>query len=295
MTGITSRLESICANVDARLIELLDTMCEPGVLKDAMSYSLLSGGKRLRPALCMITADMFGDSMIALDIACGIEMIHAYSLIHDDLPAMDDDKLRRGKPTNHVVFGEAFAILAGDGLLNCAFEVMVKCAKRYKESGLDFIGAIDIIADAAGARGMIAGQVGDISFEGREANENILNYIHARKTAAMIKAPILASAVLFGASEDEKRALDTYGRCIGLVFQIVDDILDVEGDQDKVGKTLGKDAVTHKQTFIRIFGVDESKKLAKQKTDEAIAAIEIFDERGNDLKQLAAQLLMRDV
>ena len=143
-------MENIADSINMRLAELIDSMCDDGELKDAMRYSLLSGGKRLRPVLCMITADMLGERIYARDIACAIEMIHAYSLIHDDLPAMDNDDMRRGKPTNHVVFGEAMAILAGDGLLNCAFETMINSALTHRESGLNYLGAIDVVARAAG-------------------------------------------------------------------------------------------------------------------------------------------------
>lgn len=294
MTDISTHLKTIGKRVNTRLPELLDTICDDGILKDAMRYSLLSGGKRLRPALCMMTADLFGDSSPALDIACSIEMIHAYSLVHDDLPAMDDDKLRRGKPTNHVVFGEAYAILAGDGLLNSAFEVMLGCAQQHRGKPLDFLSAINIIAAAAGTRGMIAGQVADIEFEGQSADADTLSYIHQRKTGALIKASVTSAAALFCATDEQYEALATYGDCIGLVFQIVDDILDAEGDQEQVGKTLGKDAAADKQTFVRIYGVEASKRIARQKTDEAISALTIFASRSDMLGQLAAFLLQRN-
>ena len=293
MTDIDQHLKIFGRQIDNRLPKLLDTVCDDGILKDAMRYSLLSGGKRLRPALCMMTADLFGDSRPVLDIACAMEMIHAYSLIHDDLPAMDNDELRRGKPTNHVVFGEAYAILAGDGLLNSAFEVMLGCAQHHRDKHLDYLGAIGIIAAAAGTNGMISGQAADIEFEGQDANADVLEYIHRRKTGALIKASVLAPAVLFRADEEKIGALKTYGQCIGLVFQIVDDILDAEGDQEQVGKTLGKDEEANKQTFIRVYGIEASKRIARQKTDEAISALGLFGVRGESHRQLAAYLLNR--
>ena len=169
--------------VEQRLDALTSQLCEDGILKDAMRYSLLGGGKRLRPALCLMAADLYKGSEQAMDLACAIEMIHTYSLIHDDLPAMDNDVLRRGKPTSHVVFGEAYALLAGDGLLNCAFEVMLQNAVENKDSGLFYTKAMKIIANAAGINGMIAGQVADMAFEGKGMDKNALHYIHRRKTA----------------------------------------------------------------------------------------------------------------
>ena len=294
MTDIGMHIRDIAADINARLPALIDGLCDEGILRDAMSYSLLSGGKRMRPVLCMMTADMLGDSAYVRDIACAIEMIHAYSLIHDDLPAMDDDDVRRGKPTNHVVFGEAMAILAGDGLLNCAFEVMMQCAQQNRESGLDYLGAMNVVAQAAGTRGMIAGQAGDIMFEGHEPDPDVLEYIHQHKTAAMIKAPVMAAAVLYGASDEERSALETYGACIGLVFQIIDDILDETGDPDKVGKTLGKDAEAGKQTFTSVYGVENARRIARAETDDAIKALRIFGNRADHLVQFASYLLERD-
>ncbi|MGI5849724.1 MAG: polyprenyl synthetase family protein [Christensenellales bacterium] len=287
-------LKRVSTTVNFRLLELMDAMCDPGILKDAMSYSLMAGGKRLRPALCLWSAGIFGDESLALDIACAIEMIHTYSLIHDDLPAMDNDDIRRGKPTNHVVFGEAYAILAGDGLLNCAFEIMLRCAKNNRDSRLDYIKAMDLIAGAAGVKGMIAGQVGDIAFEGKDQNQQVLEYIHERKTAVMIKASVMSGAALFNASELEMAALETYGGCIGLVFQIIDDILDQIGDPQKIGKTPGKDIGANKQTFVRVYGIDRSKQIARQKTDMAIQALACFGDKAQSLRALAEYLLNRE-
>ena len=294
MGHIADKLNTLASTVNERMNALMDIMCESGILKDAMRYSLMVGGKRLRPALCLMSADIFGEKESALDFACAIEMIHTYSLIHDDLPAMDNDDLRRGKPTNHVVFGEAYAILAGDGLLNCAFEVMLKCAHESKRDPRAYIKAMRIIAHASGVTGMVAGQAGDIAFEGKARDAKALEYIHARKTAAMIKASVLSGAVLAGANVTAVKALDTYGSSIGLAFQIVDDILDEVGDQSKMGKTLGKDTETEKMTFASVYGIEKSKEIAVQQTKAAVNALSYFGDKSADLAALAEYMLTRD-
>ncbi len=292
MPEIAADIKLIVDLVDRRLETLLNERCEQGLLKDAMSYSLKAGGKRLRPVLCMLSAGLFGDMGRALDTACAIEMIHTYSLIHDDLPCMDNDVLRRGKPTNHVVFGEAQALLAGDGLLNGAFEVMLALAE--KEKHLNAVRAMAVIAGAAGVKGMIAGQSADLEFEGKDVDEQVLHYIHERKTAALITASVLSGAALMHASEDDLRELDIYGSCIGLVFQIVDDILDVEGDTGKLGKSTGKDKDSEKMTFARVYGIEASRRIAKEKTEEAVDALLRFGMRASGLKALAQAMLTRD-
>lgn len=293
MSKISEDMIAIADAVNGRLDAIMDDMCEPGILKDAMSYSLKAGGKRLRPVICMLSAGMFGNREQALDVACAIEMIHTYSLIHDDLPSMDNDVIRRGKPTNHVVFGEAFALLAGDGLLNCAFEVLLKLAQN-KESKLDVVRAMQFISSASGVKGMIAGQAADLEFEGKDVDALVLHYIHERKTAALIKASAMAGAALLYASEDDISALGQYGENLGLVFQIIDDILDEEGDTRKLGKSIGKDKDAEKMTFARVCGINASRCIAKEKTDEAIAALERFGDRAKGLKALAAFMLERD-
>ncbi len=293
MTDFTSRLDSLRSQINRRLPELMETICEPGILRDAMSYSLIAGGKRLRPSLCLLSAEMFGDPGQALDLACAIEMIHTYSLIHDDLPAMDNDCLRRGKPTNHIVFGEAYAILAGDGLLSSAFEVMLKSAKQYRKSGLDFNSAIEIIAYAAGTKGMIAGQAADMGFEGSQLGADVLEYIHERKTAALIKASVMSGAALMNAGDEDISALETYGGCVGFVFQIIDDILDETGAVGKLGKTPGKDAASDKQTFSRLYGIERSRVIARQKTAEAVSSLDRFGPKADSLRDLAEYLLSR--
>jgi len=193
-----------------------------------------------------------------------------------------------------VVFGEAYALLAGDGLLNLAFEVMLECAKKNAGDGLDYLSAMNIVANASGVKGMVEGQACDIAFEGQEKNDEVLRHIHERKTGAMINAAVLSSAALFRASEMETAALATYGERIGLVFQIVDDILDEVGDEELMGKSLGKDADTGKQTFARVYGIEQSRHIAKVLTGEAEKALGIFGTRANSLGSVAQYLLSRD-
>jgi geranylgeranyl diphosphate synthase type II len=292
MTSVEESLRSTAALVDARLPELVESLCAEGTLRDAMLYSLTAGGKRLRPWLCIEAARLFGEAEQALDFACAIEMIHTYSLIHDDLPAMDNDVLRRGRPTNHVVFGEAMAILAGDALLNGAYEVMTRFALTHP--ALNGLRAMDIMARAAGASGMVAGQAGDIEFECKDKDKQVLHYIHERKTAAMIRGALLSGAALFGADEDDMTAISDYGQRIGLVFQIVDDILDVTGDAATLGKTPGKDEAEGKQTFATVCGIETARRIASEQTEAAIESLLRYDERGDVLRGMALYLLSRD-
>lgn len=289
-----SSFEAYGERVNTRLKSLMSKLCETGTLRDAMSYSLLSGGKRLRPVLCLMAANLFGEADKALDFACAIEMIHTYSLIHDDLPAMDNDVLRRGKPCNHVVFGEGMALLAGDGLLNGAFEVMLRGALLDKPFAYRHIKAMHIVADAAGVSGMIAGQAADMAFEGKDLDIDALHYIHERKTAGLIRASVVSGAALMGASDEESNALRTYGSSIGFVFQIIDDILDVMGEAQKLGKTIGKDEQAGKLTFVRAMGIEASRQVAKDKTQQAKLALNCFGQRAQPLCELADRLLARD-
>lgn len=292
---IEQKLKKYAVDVDKRLDELLTRNTDEGVLRDAMKYSLMSAGKRLRPALCLMSAGIFKEEKAALDFACCLEMIHTYSLIHDDLPAMDDDTLRRGKPTNHMVYGEGMAILAGDGLLNLAFEIMSSIVSLAEtDKMLDYAQAFSIIAKASGVRGMIQGQAADLEYEGRQKNEQILGFIHERKTAAMITASILSGAVIGGADDEQLECLEKYGNSIGLVFQIVDDILDVCGDEEKLGKTVGKDENSGKQTFVSVYGIEESRKIAQRETDKAVNSLDKFGESADGLREMAMYLLSRD-
>jgi geranylgeranyl diphosphate synthase type II len=261
------------SRIDAALKHCVpETIVNP--LGDAMRYSLLSGGKRLRPVLCLAANEMAGgDTEEALGIACGIEMIHAYSLIHDDLPAMDDDELRRGKPTCHVVFGEAMAILAGDGLLNTAFEHMCAHAMAYSKNIGRQLRAILCVARHAGVKGMVAGQCLDLEAEGRRVDEKELLAIHSHKTGALITAPLQAGLILAGAGEDHLAAVSEYGENLGLCFQIMDDVLDVVGDVEKIGKSTGKDDAAHKMTFPKLYGLEKSREMARVCAQKAATAL----------------------
>jgi geranylgeranyl diphosphate synthase type II len=252
----------------------------PRVLYDAMRYSLDAGGKRLRPILTLAAAEAVAPPStaahaieLALPAACAIELIHTYSLIHDDLPAMDDDSLRRGRPTNHVVYGDGMAILAGDGLLTEAF-ALLSVEPRDPDLVSRKIRAIQTIASAAGASGMVGGQAIDLLAVGSSTfDEYSLQDMHARKTGALIRAAAVAGAIMGGGGNDAIAAVDEFGRHLGLAFQIVDDILDVEGDAKDLGKTAGKDAKAGKPTYPSTYGLDESRRLAAERHEDAMAAL----------------------
>ena len=261
-------------------------------LKQAMQYSLMAGGKRLRPVLALATAEIYGvEPEQVLPVACSIEMIHTYSLIHDDLPAMDNDDYRRGKLTSHKVFGEAMAILAGDALLNFAYENMINDAIASNDSRK--LKAIGIVAKYAGALGMIGGQVIDLESEGKSIDIDKLKTMHRLKTGALIKAPVEAAAVICGADENEFRLLSNYAANLGLAFQIKDDILDVEGSIEDMGKKPGSDALCGKSTYVSMYGLEKSKQLLENVTNEGIFFLEIFDKKAMFLKQLALSLVSR--
>lgn len=258
------------------------------IIYKAMKYSLSAGGKRLRPVLALAVGEMLGgDEKDILPYACAIEMIHTYSLIHDDLPAMDNDDFRRGKPTNHKVFGEATAILAGDALLNQAFELMLQYTLSRNDRISGRIKAMDIIARSSGASGMIGGQVVDLESEGRKISGNTLEYMHKCKTGALLKAPVLAAAALCGADCEETGRLDEYAAKIGLAFQIKDDIMDVEGSFEDMGKSAGSDAAKEKSTFISLYGMEKSKKMLKDNIVSAVGALDAFGTEAFFLRELA--------
>ena len=248
---------------------------------DAMCYSVKAGGKRLRPVLVLAACDFAGgDVNEALPYALALEYIHTYSLIHDDLPCVDNDDLRRGVPTNHKVFGEAMATLAGDGLLNSAFEAMLK------DMLLDFdkeemlkrkVRAANAIGKAAGCKGMIAGQVADIEAEGKKCSEEMLGYINANKTGAIISAAVISGAYLGGADKNLLLKLSDYAQCLGLAFQICDDILDVTGTTEELGKEVGHDAETDKSTYPAVYGLEYSQKKFKELNEKAIRALDGLD------------------
>lgn len=254
----------------------------------AMKYSLMAGGKRLRPVLALAVCEMLrGDRNEVLPYACAIEMIHTYSLIHDDLPAMDNDDYRRGIPTNHKVFGDALAILAGDALLNKAFELMLSHTVTNTDMLKVKLEAMQVIAQSAGAEGMIRGQVVDLESEGSAIPKETLEFMHRCKTGALIKAPVLASALLGGASENEYKQLLKYAENIGLAFQIKDDIMDVTGSMDQMGKAAGSDAASNKSTYVTLFGLDEAQELLNRAVNTAVNALDCFGEKAEFLKALA--------
>jgi len=268
------------------------------IIYKAMNYSLMAGGKRLRPVLLLAVSEMLDiDLEEVMPYACALEMIHTYSLIHDDLPAMDNDDYRRGVLTNHKVFGEATAILAGDALLNYAFEHMLDCLmdkSRNKSYSLeDGVKAVSYIAKAAGVNGMIGGQVVDIESEGKEITLEQLEYIHKHKTGALIKASVMVPAILFSLDEDKKNALERYSSSIGLAFQVKDDILDAEGDFKLLGKSTGKDASSGKSTFVSMYGLENSREILNKLIKDAVESLQIFGEKAFFLKNLAAYIAER--
>ena len=261
---------------------------------EAMRYSLFAGGKRVRPVLCLAAAEALGaDPAPLLPVACALECIHTYSLIHDDLPAMDDDDLRRGKPTNHVVFGEAGAILAGDGLLTYAFDLMSDPALSSFIGDGERLRLIQVVARAAGPLGMVGGQALDVVSEGREVDFETLRTIHRCKTGALITASVQAGAIIGGASEEQYASLTAYGEAIGLAFQIYDDLLNVEGTTEELGKAAGSDADREKATYPAFFGVEGTKVKAGEAVAAAEAALEGFDQRAEPLRALARYIINR--
>lgn len=270
-----------------------DADCPPR-LAAAMRHSVLGGGKRLRPVLTLMAADACGGSLEnALPAACAVEMVHAYSLVHDDLPCMDDDDLRRGRPTCHKAFDEATAVLAGDALLTLAFEVIVRHT-RPADAAAE---CVALLAAAAGPRGMVGGQMADLESEDRplsQGSAEALEAIHRRKTGALLRCALRLGAVVAAAPPEIARALDRYGACVGLAFQIVDDLLDVEGDESKTGKRVGKDSAAGKWTYPGFLGADESRARARRLVEEAARALEPLGDRGSRLEALAWQLLERD-
>lgn len=268
----------------------------PRTLDRAMRYSLFSGGKRIRPILALASGEAVRAPVARiLPFACALEMIHAYSLIHDDLPAMDDDDLRRGKPTNHIVFGEGMAILAGDGLLTEAFRVMADGALQPGVDRTAALRALREVAAGAGAIGMVGGQVADLEAEGKKPTRTLVEYIHARKTAALIRAAVRTGALVGGARPRQFAHLDRYGAALGLAFQVADDILDVEGGTAKTGKREGRDAELQKVTYPVAVGMPKAKQRARDLLDEALAALKSFDQSAEPLRQIALFVVERAV
>ena len=276
---IDAELERLTAGIDTRL-------------GAAMRHCLMAGGKRLRPILCLAAAEAVAGTAddSVLRAGCAIEMIHTYSLIHDDLPAMDDDAVRRGLPTCHVAFDEATAVLAGDALLTLAFEVL---ADLPASPGLA-LRVIRRIAAAAGPAGMIEGQMRDMAAEGQQVDRAGLEALHALKTGAMIRASVETGAVLAGASETDRRALDRYAGRIGLAFQVTDDLLNVDGDPDRLGKAVGSDARRQKSTYPALLGLPAARRAARDLVTEAVSAIAGFGDQAEPLRAIAAYVIERN-
>jgi geranylgeranyl diphosphate synthase type II len=265
----------------------------PPTIHRAMRYSLFAGGKRIRPLLAIAAAEAISDAPVGIEsAACVLELIHTYSLIHDDLPALDNDDLRRGRPTCHKVFGDAMAILAGDALLTLAFEVLAKL------EGVDSERCISLVRELATASGtvggMIGGQVNDIEGEGKFPTAHLLDSIHRAKTGALLRASVRMGAIYAGATEEQLNALTNFGEHVGLAFQIVDDVLDVEQSSEALGKTAGKDAQQKKITFPAVYGIDRSREMAEQERLEAHLALKMFDDRAERLRELADVIVRRN-
>jgi geranylgeranyl diphosphate synthase type II len=260
----------------------------------AMHYSLMAGGKRLRPILCLAAAEAVGgEAGEVLPVACALEMIHTYSLIHDDLPAMDDDDLRRGRPTCHKQYDEATAILAGDGLLTEAFQTIAAAGPRFEGREGVLLEVVRLLAAAAGYQGMVGGQMLDLLAEGRRVSLKELEIIHRHKTGALLTAAVRAGALLAGGSRADVTSLTAYGEKFGLAFQVTDDLLDVEGEAAEMGKAPGMDEKRQKATYPAVLGLEATRQWARRLVEEAVAALEPFEERAAPLRALALYLLVR--
>jgi len=279
--------------VDAALNRLLPSATtKPKTIHQAMRYSIFAGGKRLRPIICLATAEVIsGKNDDAIPLACAVECIHTYSLIHDDLPSMDNDDFRRGKPTSHKVYGEGIAVLAGDALLTIAFEMAASCRSWPRYSHADVIRELAV---AAGSQKLIAGQVADLEGEGRKISPAELRYIHDNKTAALIASSIRLGAMSANATPKQLERLTDFGESLGLAFQVIDDILDVTQTTEKLGKSAGKDIAAQKATYPALLGLDKAKKEADRLTARARAALKSFGKAAAPLEAIADFLLKRE-
>jgi geranylgeranyl diphosphate synthase type II len=279
--------------VDAALDACVPARTEyPETIHQAMRYSLFAGGKRIRPILCLSAAETIREDAPGVEkVACALELVHTYSLIHDDLPSLDNDDYRRGRLTCHRIYGEAMAVLAGDALLTLAFQVLAEC-EEVSPAARVRMGAE--LARAAGTRaGMIGGQVADLEAEGQPIDAGNLHYIHRAKTGALIRASVRLGALCGGATEAQEDALGRYGEHVGLAFQIVDDILDVVGNSAELGKTAGKDAAQSKATYPAFYGLEDSRRLARESVRRAEESLQPFGDRALRLREIAAKILSR--
>ena len=281
--------------VNRRIEAFLDAPADENGLYAAMRHSLMAGGKRLRPILAIAGAEAVGgDGDSALPLAAALELIHTYSLVHDDLPAMDDSDTRRGRPTSHKLFGEATAILTGDALLTHAFEILTD---PERTAGLDprlIPKVVCEVSRAIGVEGMIGGQAADLRFMGVQPGPEDVRYIHHRKTAALIRVSAWSGAVLGGADDEQAGAVSRYGQNVGLAFQIVDDILDETGESQRLGKTAGSDREAGKATYPKVFGIGESRKLARDLVDSALSELTAFGQGAEPLRSIARFIVARD-
>jgi len=281
--------------INAALESVLNTSEQPDRLLEAMAYSLMAGGKRFRSVLCVAAAEAVGGDLDdVLPAACALEMVHTYSLIHDDLPAMDDDDMRRGQLTCHKAFDEATAILAGDALLTLAFQTLSSNESANKQQAAKWLHVIQLISNAAGYCGMIQGQMLDIGAEGCQLTVNELKSIHRLKTGALIEVSIRCGAELAGANSKQIQTLGSYARKIGLAFQVTDDILNVEGDPAIMGKAVGTDKLHHKSTYPSLLGVEESKIFANKLIEDALRALVSFDRKAEPLRAIARYIVERE-
>lgn len=275
------------------LEELLTKELEIPIIEESMKYSVFAGGKRLRPILAIMACELFDGSIEeVLPFSCCIELIHTYSLIHDDLPSMDNDDFRRGKLTNHKVYGEGFAVLAGDALLNIAYEIMLEYI--YKFNKPEYIKAAYVISKAAGVTGMVGGQYIDLYYENKDITLDELNQMHDKKTGAMIKASLEIGAIIANAKNDDIKRISLYGQLIGRAFQIADDILDIKGSKEKLGKTLGKDAIGNKSTYVSYYGLEKSIEIAQSTVNRAKDIINVYGNKAKLLYELADYIVNRD-
>lgn len=291
-----AKIKEIAGIIDTNLDKYLPSEEKyPQTIYKAMRYSTFAGGKRLRPILAYAACEAVGGNVEdVIPFACAIEMTHTYSLIHDDLPAMDDDDYRRGNLTNHKVFGDAVAILAGDALFNSAVELMTKSILEKPSGYLDYLKAMNEIVTASGTQGMIGGQVVDIESEGKQITKDTLHFMHECKTGALITASVRAGAIVGGASKLQLECLTDYSKNLGLAFQIKDDILDIIGDENKLGKKVGSDISNNKSTFPSIYGLEESKEMVVEISQKAVDALNIFKEKGQLLRDIAYYLINRE-
>ena len=294
MLDLDSYLTSQKKRINRALESLLKTSDKPDRILEAMTYSLMAGGKRIRPVLCVAAAEAAGGNPEdALPAACALEMVHTYSLIHDDLPAMDDDALRRGKPTCHMAFDEATAILTGDALLTLAFQTLASIELSNTEQAAKWLRVIRLISYAAGYCGMIQGQMLDITSEGRQLTLAELKSLHRLKTGALIEASISSGAVLGGLNSNKISMFESYAQNIGLAFQVTDDILNVEGDPEIMGKAVGTDKLRNKSTYPSLLGLKKSKDFAGKLVENALQALESFDQKAEPLRAIAKFIVER--